>query len=71
MCQTQTPQKLSEILKTSKYPPPWARVNQVMKNLPEFSEIWGCDADDAMNPKDKCEMWGFIEESKRKFVKSD
>lgn len=71
MCQIQTPQKLSEILKASKFAPPSVRVNQVMKNLPEFSEIWGCDADDPMNPSEKCEIWGFIEEAKRKFVKKN
>ena len=33
------------------------RVNGSFKNIPEFSEAWGCPKDSPMNPVSKCKVW--------------
>ena len=34
------------------------RVNGPLSNSDKFAQIWGCKLGSAMNPKDKCHMWG-------------
>ena len=34
------------------------RVNGPLSNSEKFAQTWGCKLGSAMNPRDKCHMWG-------------
>ncbi|KAK7580191.1 hypothetical protein V9T40_000820 [Parthenolecanium corni] len=39
------------------HPPESIRVNAILQNSRQFSEVWGCADGSPMNPPDKCEIW--------------
>ena len=56
-CTSVTPEGLLNQVLTDPHSPGKFRVKGPMSNMQEFSEIWGCTSEDAMNPSDKCVVW--------------
>ena len=57
-CTSETPlQFRSEVLERDPHSPNKFRVKGTLINMKEFSEIWGCTSEKAMNPTNKCVVW--------------
>ncbi|XP_054269774.1 neprilysin-2-like [Macrosteles quadrilineatus] len=56
-CTRYRPQALKYQITTGVHPPAEFRVNGALKNFPEFSKIFRCSDNDAMNPQHRCAIW--------------
>ncbi|XP_046686842.1 neprilysin-2-like [Homalodisca vitripennis] len=56
-CTRNRPESLREQIHTDTHSPAEFRVNGVLKNFPEFSKVFQCGSEDAMNPENKCVVW--------------
>ncbi|KAG8241899.1 NEDD8 protease nep2 [Homalodisca vitripennis] len=56
-CTRNRPESLRERIHTDPHSPAEFRINGVLKNFPEFSKVFQCGSEDAMNPENKCVVW--------------
>ncbi|XP_054266542.1 neprilysin-2-like [Macrosteles quadrilineatus] len=56
-CTRYRPQALRLLITTDVHSPTEFRVNGPLKNFPEFSKIFRCSDNDAMNPRHRCVVW--------------
>lgn len=56
-CTKYTQESLRRLITTNEHPPAEFRVNQVLRNRPEFARDFSCKAGAAMAPANRCSLW--------------
>lgn len=56
-CENNTPEISRLMAQTNPHSPGEYRVNGVLRNMPEFSQAFGCTLGQKMAPKDACRVW--------------
>lgn len=64
-CSARTPESSHEGIITDPHSPSRFRVIGSISNSREFSQHFGCEADAAMNPRHKCELWWGLVDAER------
>ena len=57
-CAIHTESMLKNHVMRDEHAPDNFRVRGPLSNSPKFAETWGCPLNSAMNPPDKCQIWG-------------
>lgn len=56
-CSNMRPEMAVQRVRGDVHSPAKVRVNAAVQNSREFADAFGCEAKNAMNPKNKCSVW--------------